>query len=60
MKTKLWCCVYGINNPIYIFHSLAQTKSASINKCTGTKLQWDNWQKRGWKCIRVEVEIKPI
>lgn len=62
MKQTLWCCV-GFDfssdpkKPDYWIETLAITKKKSILKNGG---DWEKYKKRGWKCIKVEVEIKPI
>jgi hypothetical protein len=58
MKQKLWCCVATIKDKQYYdYSSLRPLKSDSV------KIYGDDWkkmEKSGWKCIKVEVEIKPI
>jgi len=62
MKQKLWCCI-GFDfsrdpkKPDYWLESLAKTKEQSILRNGG---DWETYKKRGWKCIKVEVTIKPI
>ena len=62
MKQKLWCCVgYDFKEPVYDYESLAYYKKRSITKHLREGYwDWKTWQKKGWKCIRVEVTIKPI
>jgi hypothetical protein len=62
MKQKLWCCVgYFFNEPLYNLLSLSYTKSESIRKhIEGGEWDWKTAKKSGWKCMKVEVEIKPI
>jgi len=59
MKETLWCCVgFQFKNPYYFIPSLAEKRKDSIRK-----LPVGNWgirKKQGWKCIKVEVIIKPI
>jgi hypothetical protein len=62
MKQKLWCCVRPTPNETYYeLESLSYTKHLSILffEREGA-FEWKEFKKRGWKCIRVEVEIKPI
>jgi hypothetical protein len=61
MKQKLWCCVKEFKKTFYDFSTLAETKKRSI-KCFEDEgfFEWKEFKKRGWKCIKVEVEIKPI
>ena len=56
MKTKLWCCVKNEN---YQFSTLSYRKRDSIDSFIGN-WKWEVFKKDGWKCIKVEVEIKPI
>ena len=59
MKQKLWCCVATIKGrQYYDFDSLAALKSDSIKRYG--KYGWMEMQRKGWKCIKVEVTIKPI
>ena len=59
MKTTLWCCVgFGFEKPYFHLPSLAEKKKDSILKFS--MWNWKLMQKDGWKCIKVEVEIKPI
>ena len=62
MKTKLWCCVgSSFKEPTYAYDSLSYNRSVSIEKhIKGGSWGWDQWKSKGWKCIKVEVEIKPI
>lgn len=62
MKQKLWCCVgFGFTEPLYDWTSLSCKRTDSIKKCiNGTNWTWVKFKKKGWKCIKVEVEIKPI
>ena len=62
MKTKCWCCVgYNFKEAYYNWQSLSSMRSTCIKKHTGnSNWNWREWEKRGWKCIKVEVEIKPI
>jgi hypothetical protein len=59
MKQKLWCCVCTIKGrQYYDYSSLRPLKSDSVK--IYDEYGWEKMQKTGWKCIRVEVEIKPI
>ena len=62
MKTqKLWCCVdTNFNNPLYYLPSLSHRKKDSILATVNSILTWDDLQAMGWKCIKVEVIIKPL
>jgi len=57
MKTTLWCCV---QDNYYSWYSLAKTRTASIGKGSDSPQDWIRMKKRGWKCIKVSVDIKPI
>ena len=63
MKQKLWCCV-GLNfkkGPYYAWQSLSYKRTESIKKhIDGGAWNWLKWKSKGWKCIKVEVTIKPI
>jgi hypothetical protein len=58
MKQKLWCC-YNIETDVYYLPSLSYKKSYSQDMLRGN-WEWEKLQESGWKCIKVEVEIKPI
>ena len=59
MKQTLWCCVgFQFEKPYYFFPSLAETRKRSIEKLPIGS--WEIRKKHGWKCIKVEVIIKPI
>jgi hypothetical protein len=62
MKQKLWCCVCTIKGRLcFDWPTLAGTKKESIKKFEAEGIwNWENHKKRGWKCIKVKVEIKPI
>lgn len=62
MKTKLWCCVgFNFKEPYYQWQSLNYTRSESIKLHIGnSNWNWIKWKNIGWKCIKVEVIIKPI
>jgi len=62
MKQTLWCCVNDkLEDPGYYLNSFANKKADSILKFTmDTKINWESFKSLGWKCIRVEVIIKPI
>ena len=61
MKQKLWCCVNNNLLPECYLPSLAHKKSDSIVALiTGSTMTWKGCQEYGWKCIKVEVTIKPI
>jgi hypothetical protein len=62
MKQKLWCCVgFNFKEPYYDWQSLSYKRTNSIkDHIKGSSWNWLQWKKAGWKCIRVEVEIKPL
>jgi hypothetical protein len=61
MKQKLWCCVdYHTGKPNYYSQSLHHRKNDSIETVRHYFVDWETAERLGWKCIRVEVEIKPI
>lgn len=61
MKQTLWCCVdTNFDTPIYYLPSLSHTKRDSILAATNGFMGWSDLQSMGWKCIKVEVIIKPI
>ena len=62
MKQKLWCCVgFNSKEPYYGWQSLSYTRTKSIKKHIGGGCwSWNKWKRKGWKCIKVEVTIKPI
>jgi hypothetical protein len=61
MKQKFWCCVNNNLQPDYYLPSLAHRKSDSIATfLIDHTMTWKDSQEYGWKCIRVEVIIKPI
>ena len=62
MKTqKLWCCVNNNLQPDYYIPSLAHRKSDSISALIyAATMTWKDCQEYGWKCIRVEIIIKPL
>ena len=58
MKQKLWCCVRGGKYELY---TLKYTRKDSIKELRlGSIWEWKDCQTFGWKCIKVEVTIKPI
>lgn len=63
MKEQLWCCI-GTNfkNTYYDWYTLSYTRRDSIKKAVGeTKnMDWKWHKKKGWKCIKVTVEITPL
>jgi hypothetical protein len=61
MKQNLWCCVKKYKKTFYDFSTLAETKKRSIKYFEGEGIfKWQDFKDNGWKCIKVEVEIKPI
>jgi len=60
MKTKLWCCVdYKPEEPNYYLPSLAHKKKDSkLSLKYNSGISFKDLE--GWKCIKVEVTIKPI
>jgi hypothetical protein len=61
MKQKLWCCVdINFGKSYYELQSLSDKKKDSMAFVLGYYSDWETAKKSGWKCIRVEVEIKPI
>ena len=61
MKIKLWCCVgFDFKEPYYYLPSLAGSKKGATLRFNNGEYIWENYKKKGWKCIKVEVTIKPI
>jgi hypothetical protein len=62
MKQTLWCCVgFKFTSPCYDWSSLSYKRTDSIKKfITGSSWNWIKWKSKGWKCIKVSVEIKPL
>lgn len=63
MKEERWCCV-GTNfkeGPCYALESMRYSRSTSI--CAfidGGDWTWRKWKAKGWKCVKVAIEITPI
>lgn len=58
MKQTLWCCVKKSN---YDWTALSYKRTDSIKSfMQGSLSAWQQWKSKGWKCIKVEVEIKPL
>jgi hypothetical protein len=48
-------------NLFTVAETLSYTKKGSIKKHIEYSFwTWHKWKTKGWKCIQVEVEIKPI
>lgn len=61
MKQKLWCCVdFCRDKSYYELQSLSDTRKDSKAVILEYYSDWKTAKKSGWKCIKVEVEIKPI
>ncbi len=62
MKQKLWCWVgFDFPKPYYDWQTLHYTRTSSIKKhIEGSSWDWRQWEKVGWKCIRVGIIIKPL
>lgn len=59
-ERKQWCCVNYRTRNMYV-DSIAFTRKDSIKLfIKGAHEPWPNWQKWGWRCVKVLVTIEEI
>jgi hypothetical protein len=62
MKCKMWCCCKELESGVY-YHtdSMRESRSLSISAFVRySDWTWRKWKSKGWKCIKVTIEITPI